>query len=78
MQSNVYWSGTEYARYTRLAWGFLADTGGQNDDKDSQMYAWAVRSGQVDAAVPLPATAGLVALGLMLLGPVGVGRRRLW
>lgn len=45
--------------------------------KIHQHYGWAVRSGQVAAAVPIPATGWLVAVGLMLLSGIRMGRR-LW
>jgi hypothetical protein len=77
MQDSVYWSGTEYARNPDYAWYFRTDNGLQNYFyKDFPGYGWAVRPGQV-AAVPLPGTALLMALGLLGLGAVGRRGRRL-
>ena len=74
MQSYVYWSGTEDARYTGYAWGFYTGVGSQGGyGKDVEIYAWAVRSGDV-AAVPIPAAAWLFGSGL--LGLIGVARRK--
>lgn len=70
-----YWSGTEYAPDTRNAWVFYPGNGGQYaGDKGSYLYAWAVRPGDVVAAVPEPASAWL--LGAGLLGLIGLGRRK--
>jgi hypothetical protein len=74
-----YWSATEYASSTSLAWLFVFNTGGQGvTDKSVGSYAWAVRSGDVMLAydpdptpnpAPEPATLALLAMGL--LGMVG-------
>ncbi len=71
-----YWSSTEYASSVPVyAWGFNFNGGGQGAPaKNTQIYALAVRSGQV-AAVPVPAAGWL--LGSGLLGLMGVARRRL-
>ena len=46
MQSNDYWSGTEYAPNPDNAWNFNTDNGNQNnDDKNNVLYAVAVRPG---------------------------------
>ena len=74
LQPDIYWSGTEYAPNTLVAWYFLFDYGVQsNVNKSDLRHALAVRPGDV-AAVPIPAAAWLFGSGL--LGLVGVARRR--
>ena len=73
LQSNIYWSGTEYAPNHSLAWDFGTSNGFQNVDFNRfDIYALAVRPGDV-AAVPEP---GMVALLLSGLAGVMVMRRR--
>ena len=76
LQSSYYWSATEYAPDTNYAWGFLFLNGGQgNGYKGYDLYAWAVHSGDVGAAiVPVPAAVWLFGSGL--LGLIGLGRQR--
>jgi hypothetical protein len=46
VQSNDYWSATEYAPNPNNAWNFNTNDGNQNnDDKNNALYAVAVRPG---------------------------------
>jgi hypothetical protein len=72
--SDFYYSGTEYLPIPPSAWFFNFSLGHQSAVvKTADLYAWAVRDGDV-ATVPLPATAWLFGSGL--LGLVGVARAR--
>ena len=75
MQSNFYWSGTEYAPGPGGAWGFDTGNGGQDaNDKNIPFYAMAVRPGDVLAAqVPEPES---LVLALTALGAMALVRRR--
>jgi hypothetical protein len=74
LQSDTYWSATEFAPSPDLAWIFLNNTGTQSwGDKSQAFYAVAVRPGDVAAAVPEPQTLALV---LLALGAGVVTRRR--
>lgn len=74
VQSNYYWSATEYAPNTNYAWTFYMYNGSQSAYfKDNSFVGWAVQSGDV-SAVPVPAAAWLFGSGL--LGLVGVARRK--
>lgn len=70
MQSSVYWSGTEDAPGPLNAWVFDATYGGQVTSYKGSVryYAWAVRPGDVAAAISEPASVALVGLGLAALG----------
>ena len=47
VQSNNYWSGTEYAPNTNNAWNFNTNNGNQNaNNKNNNMFAMAVRPGE--------------------------------
>ncbi len=77
LQPNYYWSGTEYAPDTRYAWFFLFSNGYQsgNDKVLGNLYALAVRSGDVAASVvPVPAAVWL--FGSALAGLMGFRRVR--
>jgi hypothetical protein len=78
LQSYYFWSGTEYAPYTGYAWDFYTYDGFQDfNDKISQFYAWAVRPGDVAAAVvPLPAGLPMLLTALASFGLLGLRRRR--
>jgi hypothetical protein len=73
VQSDVYWSGSEYAPNPSSAWYFGTDNGYQSrDGKDGQLYAWAVRPGDV-AAVPVPGAFWL--FGSAMVALTGLKRR---
>ncbi len=77
LQDFYYWSGTEYAPIPGYAWLFSAGLGGQgNGRKDSQLYGWAVRPGQVAPPQPIP-TVSVWSLGLLGLLLAGLARARL-
>jgi hypothetical protein len=74
VQSDFYWSGTEYAPSPVNAWVFGTVVGSQGlDGKGTALYAVAVRPGDVAASVPEPQT---LALALLALGATVVARRR--
>ena len=76
VQSNGYWSGTEYAPNSDVAWSFDTNLGDQGYYyKAVEFYSWAVRTGDV-AAVPEPALLFLLISGLLgIAGVRGRGRR---
>ncbi len=68
VQSDGYWSGTEYAPLTSFAWYFDFHYGNQGSIfKSNSYYALAVRDGDI-AAVPVPAALWLFGSALGLLG----------
>ena len=73
VQSYVYWSGSEYAPNPSGAWYFNTFSGYQGfNTKGLQLYAWAVRPGDV-AAVPVPGAFWL--FGSAMVGLMGLKRR---
>ncbi|MDH5515039.1 MAG: DUF1566 domain-containing protein [Gammaproteobacteria bacterium] len=77
IQSDIYWSSTEWAPNTTAgAWDFYFHQGRQDySGKSGAYYAWAVQSGSVGAAtVPVPAAVWLFGSGL--LGLIGIARRK--
>jgi hypothetical protein len=72
---NYYGAGTEFAPDPNYAQGFLFRFGGTNrwDPKGSDLFAWAVHSGNV-GAVPIPPALWLFGSGL--LGLIGVARKK--
>ena len=73
VQGYAYWSGSEYAPDPEGAWDFFTYNGIQNVGyKDVQLYAWAVRLGDV-AAVPVPGAFWL--FGSAMVGLMGLKRR---
>ncbi len=75
IQSSLYWSGVESELL--LAWGFGFANGFQSAGgfKSNNLFAWAVRSGDVGGN-PVPAPGTLALLGAGLLGWAGVKRSR--
>ena len=73
-RNDPYWSGTESLPGV-LAWSFFPGIGLQLDSGDQgfQLFAVAVRPGDVAASVPEPQT---LALALLALGAMVVARRR--
>ena len=73
--SGFYWSGTIFAPYDTIAWGFYFHEGSQRGDYiwNDGYFAWAVRAGDI-AAVPLPSAAWIIAPAFGMLG--WVKRRR--
>lgn len=74
LQSYAYWSGSENASDPVRAWSFDTAFGAQayGYNKNQQLYAWAVRPGDV-SAVPVPGAVWLFGGGL--LGLLGLKRR---
>ena len=74
VQSNYYWSGVEFDSY--LAWDFHFLYGYQDfSNKVSNLFGWAVRSGDVGAS-PVPVPGALALMGPALLGLLGAKRSR--
>lgn len=77
LQPYTYWSGTVCAPDPDCGWLFSTRDGIQNDIRgEDEFYAWAVRPGDVAAAIPEPESYALLLAGLGLLGVVAKRRRR--
>jgi hypothetical protein len=79
---SLYWSGTELPHpYMSAAVDFWFYSGVQwSDEKDTSYYdrcAWAVRDGDVAAAVPIPGAVWLLGSGLAGMGLLSRRKRRL-
>jgi len=74
VQSHDYWSGTESGSFD--AWDFHFHDGfqGSGNNKDGGFFAWAVRTGDVPAVVPVPASVWLFGSGL--IGLISIARRK--
>lgn len=70
LQSYIYWPGTVFAPLSTVAaWTFYTSNGEQTvNGQGIEVYAWAVRSGDVVAAIPEPETYALLLAGLGVLG----------
>jgi hypothetical protein len=67
-QDHYYWSGTEYAQHG-AAWAVDTWGGYQGDwNRNFSFSVWAVRPGDVTAAVPEPETYAMLLAGLGVLG----------
>jgi len=76
LQSNLYRSGVEFDASD--AWGFNFANGFQFRGLNSVgLFVWAVRSGDVDSAAPVPEPGTMVLLSVGLLGLAG-GRWQMW
>ena len=76
LKSSHYWSGLEFAPYPSGAWSFATSDGDQSSfEKDSTLYALAVRPGDVAVSpIPEPETYALMLAGLAVVG--AAARRR--
>jgi hypothetical protein len=74
IQSNSYWTDVEAS--PTYAWAFTFGYGAQYSDlKITNMFGWAVRTGDVGAS-PVPVPGALALMGPALLGLLGVKRSR--
>lgn len=76
LQNDEYWSGTVYERNpATLTWDFRTYTGLQyGADQADEIYAWAVRDGDVSSAIPEPSIVGLLTAALLILAGSRFGK----
>ena len=74
IQLGRYWSGTEYPPKSSLAWDFSFSHGSQhNSTKAANVYAWAVRDGDVS---PVPEPTTMLLFGTGIAGLIGTRRKK--
>ena len=79
LHGSIYWSATEYAPDTLThAWRFSTDYGFQGvSGKSSGLYAWAVQTGDIGAAVStVPVPAAIWLFGSGFVGLIALTRRK--
>ena len=75
LQSNGWWSATDYTHQAGEAWAFFYDGLQAPFNKNNSLYAWAVHDGDIGtSAVPIPSAVWLFGSGL--LGLIGLARRK--
>ena len=75
--ADFYWSGTEFAPFTGLAWIFIFNDGSQGfDGKNVSHFAWAVHSGDVSAPAAIPEPSTMLLMGSGLVGLMAWRRLR--
>lgn len=65
LQADIYWTGTEFVHGSGFSFGFSGGNQNAAGAADGLAFAWAVRSGDVSAAVPEPGTLLLFGTGMV-------------